>query len=89
MRSSNMRINPKSGLLVVLTALLTIALSGGAVAAAQEDQMGCTLPEGDAVTIADAKLYIEYMSTDGDLGVHGLFDDHGWSELCVTIRVEH
>ena len=21
--------------------------------------------------------------TDGDLGVHGLMDDHGWRELCV------
>ena len=26
---------------------------------------------------------IEYNSTDEDLGVHGAFDDHGWSELSV------
>jgi hypothetical protein len=34
--------------------------------------------------IATAKLIIEYNSTDNDLGVHGAFDDDGWSELCVT-----
>jgi hypothetical protein len=33
--------------------------------------------------IADAKLYIEHNATDEDTGVHGTFDDHGWSELCV------
>jgi hypothetical protein len=33
--------------------------------------------------IATAKLIIEYNSTDGDLGVHGAFDDHGWKTLCV------
>jgi hypothetical protein len=36
-----------------------------------------------ATPIATAKLIIEYNSTDEDLGVHGAFDDHGWSELCV------
>ena len=33
--------------------------------------------------IATAKLIIEFNSTDDDIGVHGAFDDHGWSELCV------
>jgi hypothetical protein len=33
--------------------------------------------------IATAKLIIEYNATDGDLGVHGAFDDHGWRTLCV------
>lgn len=28
-------------------------------------------------------LIIEYNATDDDIGVHGAFDDHGWSELCV------
>jgi len=78
-----MRINQKSGLLVVLTVLLTMALSMWAVANAQGDQIGCTLPQGETTTIAAAKLYIEYMSTGVDLGVHGYFDDNGWSELCV------
>jgi hypothetical protein len=36
-----------------------------------------------ATQIATAKPIIEYNSTDEDLGVHGAFDDHGWSELCV------
>lgn len=35
------------------------------------------------VEIDTAKLIIENNATDGDLGVHGAFDDHGWSELCV------
>jgi hypothetical protein len=50
---------------------------------AQNEAIDCSLPEGETTTIADAKLYIEYNYTDGDLGVHGNFDDHGWSELCV------
>ncbi len=75
-----MRIHSKYGLLVIV--LVTVVLSVAAVAA-QEDQPDCTLPAGDATTISAAKLYIEYMSTGVDLGVHGYFDDHGWSELCV------
>jgi hypothetical protein len=35
------------------------------------------------VEIATAKLIIENNATDDDLGVHGAFDDQGWSELCV------
>lgn len=33
--------------------------------------------------IADAKLIIEFNAADGDLGVHGHFDDSGWTSLCV------
>lgn len=33
--------------------------------------------------IATAKLIIELNATDDDIGVHGMFDDQGWSELCV------
>ncbi len=33
--------------------------------------------------IAAAKLIIEYNATNNDIGVHGLFDDAGWSEICV------
>jgi len=47
------------------------------------DQIACMLPRGKKATIATAKLLIEYNSTDEDIGVHGAFDDHGWSELCV------
>jgi hypothetical protein len=38
---------------------------------------------GKTSMIATAKLIIEYNATDNDLGVHGAFDDQGWSELCV------
>ncbi len=40
-------------------------------------------PPRHAQQIATAKLIIEYNSTDDDIGVHGAFDDDGWSELCV------
>ncbi|MBL8154032.1 MAG: hypothetical protein JNM70_07600 [Anaerolineae bacterium] len=73
----------KRGLWIVLTALFALALSATLAVTAQGDQMGCTLPEGTPTTISAAKLYIEFMSTGIDLGVHGFFDDHGWSELCV------
>lgn len=75
-----MRIYSKYGLIVI--ALVAVVLSVAAVAA-QEGQPDCTQPTGNTTTISAAKLYIEYMSTGVDLGVHGYFDDHGWSELCV------
>lgn len=40
-------------------------------------------PFRNTVTIATAKLYIEHNAADEDTGVHGAFDDHGWSLLCV------
>lgn len=43
----------------------------------------CTVPEGTGRTINHANLFIEDNAGDGDIGVHGYFDDHGWSELCV------
>jgi len=43
----------------------------------------CTVPAGEGRTINHANLFIEDNSGDGDIGVHGYFDDHGWSELCV------
>lgn len=77
-----MRIHLQQGLLVFAAAFM-LSLAVGGDASAQEGGLDCTLPEGEAQTIADAKLYIEFMSTGVDLGVHGFFDDHGWSELCV------
>ncbi len=38
---------------------------------------------GKRAQIATAKLLIEYNATDNDIGVHGAFDDQGWSKLCV------
>ncbi len=78
-----MCVNQNSLLSVVLTVLLTIVVGGVALVSAQDSQMVCTPAPGEPVTIAEAKLIIEYNATDGDLGVHGAFDDHGWSELCV------
>lgn len=68
-----------------LLGLLTfIALQGGytASAAAASDQITCS-PVHGAKRIAAAKLFIEHNATDEDTGVHGAFDDHGWSELCI------
>jgi hypothetical protein len=47
-----------------------------------EDQT-CPIATDNPVEIATAMLIIEFNATDGDLGVHGLFDDAGWSKLCV------
>lgn len=52
-------------------------------ATAPADQIGCRPAQGKKTNIATAKLIIEFNSTDNDIGVHGAFDDHGWSELCV------
>ena len=43
----------------------------------------CTVPEGAGRPINHANLFVEDNAGDGDIGVHGYFDDHGWSELCV------
>ena len=70
---------------------LTLALCGGVgTAVASDDDDGEDLPDvcreqlrGATTQIETAKLIIEFNATDDDLGVHGAFDDHGWSELCV------
>ena len=43
----------------------------------------CTVPLGEGRKINHANLFIEDNAGDGDIGVHGYFDDHGWKELCV------
>lgn len=43
----------------------------------------CTVPDGPGRVINHANLFIEDNAGDGDIGVHGYFDDHGWTELCV------
>lgn len=47
------------------------------------EQAACTPEAGETVTITTAKLYVEYNASDEDLGVHGAFEDDGWSKLCV------
>lgn len=37
----------------------------------------------DTRAINHANLFIEDNAGDADIGVHGYFDDHGWTELCV------
>jgi hypothetical protein len=71
-------------------AMVTVVTVGGVYSAAlakgpTDDELPdvCQQHPRNPVEIATAKLIIEYNSTDGDLGVHGAFDDHGWSELCV------
>ena len=76
---------------VVAAIVLTAAAAITAVnAPARGGQSGdsalpdvCVQKPRQKVEIATAKLIIEFNSTDGDLGVHGAFDDQGWSELCV------
>lgn len=83
-----MRPNTKgfalAGLLVLAVTTMLVAgpRGSGASTQAADDQPAGAL-ETKAVPIATAKLFIEYNSTDDDIGVHGAFDDHGWSRLSV------
>jgi hypothetical protein len=43
----------------------------------------CGVAEGPERPIHAAKLYVEDNAGDRDIGVHGIFDDEGWTELCV------
>lgn len=90
-----MKINKTIVIAVLVFTLLMGGLAAGilfsqkppdasaASPAQAEDQISCTPDDGKTVNIATAKLYVEYNATDEDLGVHGAFDDHGWSKLCV------
>jgi hypothetical protein len=77
--------------LMALTGAAVVAAAAGrttsALATAQPSQVGSCPPEdakqSQTTQIATAKLILEYNATDGDLGVHGAFDDHGWRILCV------
>lgn len=63
--------------------LLGFGVVSTAVISAQASAESCTVPDGEQVEIATAFLYVEYNAADEDIGVHGSFDDHGWTELCV------
>ncbi len=82
-----MKLNrPATSIAIVLFgAVATGALGGTPIAAAADGdgQPPCAATPAQKTKIATAKLIIEYNSTDEDIGVHGAFDDHGWSELCV------
>ena len=74
---------------ILKSVFLLVAIGFGASAVIADpiqaggDQIACMPASGKTVAIAEAKLIIEYHFTDGDMGVHGSFDDHGWSQLCV------
>jgi hypothetical protein len=70
-------------LVMLLAAAVAYTLPTLAQDGAADNSIDCTPAEGEAVTIAAAYLYVEYNYTAGDVGVHGFFDDEGWSELCV------
>ena len=73
-------------ILTVMAGFIVATLGVGSTSAkgaADNGSVACKPVKGKKVTIATAKLIIEYNSTDNDIGVHGAFDDQGWSELCV------
>lgn len=79
------RLTKQVGFCLALSALLLIVAiqnTGSKSASAQADQITCT-PVPGAKKIATAKLILEHNATDQDTGVHGAFDDVGWSRLCV------
>ncbi len=63
-------------MLKVLTAIAPVLLASVANAA-------CDQSAETSKAINHANLFIEDNAGDGDIGVHGYFDDHGWTELCV------
>jgi hypothetical protein len=66
---------------VAAAALAAVVISVDSPRAAPTDE-ACDFT-GSKTKIATAKLIIENNATDRDLGVHGAFDDQGWSKLCV------
>ncbi len=74
---------------LVLSALLTVTMTvtlAGSVYADDDDATdgdACMAASTETTAIGTAKLIIEYNAHADDLGVHGAFGDHGWSELCV------
>ena len=73
--------------MLTVMAMLIVATLGvhstSAMGAADDGGVACGPMKGKKVAIDTAKLIIEYNATDNDIGVHGAFDDKGWSELCV------
>lgn len=72
-----------SALLAIVGMNAGCGSSAAQPAPAGNDQLSCAAASGATSVLPGTKLIFEYNSTDGDLGVHGLFDTTGWSELCV------
>ncbi len=82
----------RRGKVLAVASAMAIILGSTAFAVSARSRQGaspdslsnaCTTSARRTTEIATAKLIIEYNATDGDLGVHGAFDDHGWKYLCV------
>jgi hypothetical protein len=74
---------------VVLAALaaVTLACDSPRASRSEEAERQCSnFGGGPQKQIATARLIIENNATDKDMGVHGAFDDDGWSRLCVFDR---
>ncbi|MCI0712872.1 MAG: hypothetical protein L0154_22135 [Chloroflexi bacterium] len=69
--------------MIFLMIVLAFSMSKLTVTAQDGDQIICEETDGEAEELEEVFLYIEYNYTDGDIGVHGLFDGDGWSKLCV------
>jgi hypothetical protein len=77
-----------AGVVALAVAIVAAGLAGGVGspgAASTADRNDPCEPWGNGkrVALATAKLIVEYNATDEDIGVHGAFDDQGWSKLCV------
>jgi hypothetical protein len=59
------------------------ASATGTVPGSVGSPLSCRDLREESAEIAAAKFYIEHNATDEDTGVHGAFDDDGWSALCV------
>jgi len=68
---------------VLGSTVYAVSASSRQGAAPDSESNACTARAGPATKIGGAELFIEYNSTDGDVGVHGEFDDDGWKTLCV------
>jgi hypothetical protein len=64
-------------------AIVGLGVDSPRAASTTDSSDPCANLAGQKVQIATAKLIVEYNATDEDIGVHGAFDDQGWSKLCV------
>jgi hypothetical protein len=87
-RMANWLVGSLAAAVVAATALSAAVITAAGPARSGQDGASnlpdvCVERPKQRVELATAKLIIEYNATDDDLGVHGAFDDQGWSELCV------
>jgi hypothetical protein len=69
---------------VAALAAVTLACDSPGASPSEEAEQACrNFGSGPQKLIATAELIIENNATDKDMGVHGAFDDDGWSKLCV------